>query len=280
MFFFNQLDSLLSLRSFCTTNFVDDKQYVLTEKEWSSLETLLDVLKIPFVATKKMQNEFFTLSDFFGVWLDIGEKLTKISHPMARRILIEMDNRKSALLENELVTSAIYLDPRFQICLDDTQKQEAVKFLIALWQRIKKHSDVIEENAECGESNENSDEMNDSKVSDLEKLLRKIELTKNTATKSIQSHGSEAVLRALQEFGNIKRMPPTESVVSFWEKHQHDEPILYELASVIYSVCATQVPVERSFSGLKYILNDLRTNISQECLENILMIYLNKNKEE
>lgn len=273
----------MALREFCTTNFAGDKQYTLTEIEWLLVETLRKVLEIPYIATKKMQAEFFTLSDFYGVWLEVSARLSPMSHPLARKMLVEMERRKADLMENPLMTSAIYLDPRFQLCLDEKQKEEAIRFLVALWQRIQKLTEQNEQETES-ENNEavgqsdlivpvhSNTEHETEKISYLEQLMRNIEIQKNATSKSV----GKVVLDTIQQFNGVDRLPPEVSVIEFWNKNKNIEDVLYELASVIYSVSATQVPVERSFSGLKFILSDLRTNISQKCLEDILMIYLNK----
>lgn len=51
----------------------------------------------------------------------------------------------------------------------------------------------------------------------------------------------------------------------------------------VLSVPATQVSVERLFSGLKFILSPLRTNINEHILENQLLVRANRifcNKEK
>lgn len=45
---------------------------------------------------------------------------------------------------------------------------------------------------------------------------------------------------------------------------------------VVLSVPATQVSVERLFSGLKFILSSLRTNNNKNILENQLLVRSNK----
>ena len=49
-------------------------------------------------------------------------------------------------------------------------------------------------------------------------------------------------------------------------------PELSELAKMVSGVPATQVSVERLFSGLKYILPPYRSNISSRNVEDILLL--------
>lgn len=49
------------------------------------------------------------------------------------------------------------------------------------------------------------------------------------------------------------------------------KPLLSQLALTVHDVPATQVSVERTFSALKFILNDLRTSVNENTLEKILL---------
>lgn len=48
--------------------------------------------------------------------------------------------------------------------------------------------------------------------------------------------------------------------------------ILYPLSLTSLAVPATQVSVERLFSGLKFILSPLRTNMGPELLDEIMLL--------
>jgi len=53
-------------------------------------------------------------------------------------------------------------------------------------------------------------------------------------------------------------------------------PELSQLAKVVFSAPATQVSVERLFSGLKFILSPYRSNIFSKNLENQLLVRTNR----
>lgn len=80
---------------------------------------------------------------------------------------------------------------------------------------------------------------------------------------------------AIESFDNIKKENPSMSIFEYWEKRR-DSP-LYNIATTILSVPCTQVSVERSFSALKFVYSDLREKLSNENIENILLIRLNDN---
>lgn len=72
------------------------------------------------------------------------------------------------------------------------------------------------------------------------------------------------------------RQPYTYDVWKHWLARKHTHPELYAVATVVHSVPSTQVSVERSFSALALVLSNIRTGLSDDILEEILIIKLNK----
>lgn len=66
------------------------------------------------------------------------------------------------------------------------------------------------------------------------------------------------------------------SIFDFWEKRKDISEELYLLAQILLGVPVTQVSVERLFSGLKYILPPIRSNIKSKILEEQLLLRTNK----
>ncbi|XP_036317372.1 uncharacterized protein LOC118732350, partial [Rhagoletis pomonella] len=66
-----------------------------------------------------------------------------------------------------------------------------------------------------------------------------------------------------------------DDVLKFWKGKQYTDPELYELSNVCFAVPPTQVTIERAFSTLRLVLTDYRNQLSQETLENILLVKLN-----
>jgi hypothetical protein len=64
-------------------------------------------------------------------------------------------------------------------------------------------------------------------------------------------------------------------ILEYWELKRIMFPNLYKVVNTILSVPVTQVSVERLFSALKLILNDQRTSMLDEKLDNVLLIKLN-----
>ena len=76
-------------------------------------------------------------------------------------------------------------------------------------------------------------------------------------------------------FANESRLGKNENVLQYCEQFKESKRKLYELSQVVLAVQTTQVSVERAFPSLKYILSPLRTNMSEQLLEDILLIRRN-----
>lgn len=73
----------------------------------------------------------------------------------------------------------------------------------------------------------------------------------------------------------FERLNADEDILEFWKSKKISDPELYGLSNVILSVPATQVSVERAFSGVGLILTARRTQLSEKTLSDILMVKLN-----
>ncbi|XP_039969907.1 uncharacterized protein LOC120781740 [Bactrocera tryoni] len=64
-------------------------------------------------------------------------------------------------------------------------------------------------------------------------------------------------------------------VLTYWKEKQYTDQELYAISNVCYAVPPTQVSIERAFSALRLVLTDYRNRLSQDVLENILLVKLN-----
>lgn len=65
------------------------------------------------------------------------------------------------------------------------------------------------------------------------------------------------------------------NVLDYWKGIYNKDPDLGRLAEVALAVPATQVSVERAFSALSTILTKMRSKLSKETINNILIVKLN-----
>ena len=65
------------------------------------------------------------------------------------------------------------------------------------------------------------------------------------------------------------------NILQYWNLRQYSNPQLYKLSQVILSAPATQVSVERLFSALALCLSHLRTKLSSQSLNELMLVKQN-----
>lgn len=108
----------------------------------------------------------------------------------------------------------------------------------------------------------------DSSVDSLETILKNIEKE--------NSEKHHTVRDLLNEFLKEKRVALHENVLQWWEDRRNIRPQFYIVAKVLLAIPATQVSVERLFSGVKFIMNPSRNRLEEDSLNAILVLRTNK----
>lgn len=86
----------------------------------------------------------------------------------------------------------------------------------------------------------------------------------------------EEIDLALERLGLMQRERNKHiNFFEYWCARRSQEPVLFELVKIVVAAAPTQTSVERSFSALSFILNPLRTRITDHHLEAVLIIKLN-----
>lgn len=133
----------MNLKSFCESlnNVIEHKNIqnlLLSESEWKLFDVILSTLK-PFASVaKKLQKATSTLSESYGLWLNIQIKIERQSRTdqFAKMLLAEMDSFRGELIDVPIVKSALYLDSRYNILLDADDKAIAEDVLESLYNRV------------------------------------------------------------------------------------------------------------------------------------------------
>lgn len=81
------------------------------------------------------------------------------------------------------------------------------------------------------------------------------------------------VRKALEYFNNCTRLERSKNVFNWWHKNPHRD--LKTLAEVALALPVTQVSVERTFSGLRYILDELRLGLKDDVIDAIMFLRCN-----
>lgn len=238
--------------------------------EWIAVKKCLDVLEPFYKYTLRLQSQSHTLSDFYGNWLHISIKLKKMPDSELKRIIIdEMEARQVMLLDNPVMISAVFLDPRFQRTLNDEQKKLAIFFLTGVYQKITNlEKSTSESPGQDNARNENADNVDNSdSFEEMTSFLNAI--PHGSSDNQVCCNTTEVLEKFVGVTADVKT-----SILQYW-KEKEDEQVLYKLSQVIFSVPPTQTTVERAFSALGLILTPLRTRISDQNLQNILIVRLN-----
>lgn len=239
---------------------------------------ILNTLRIPFEVTKAVQNASFTLSDFYGSWLRMERKLkTIIEAPnaltnFAQTLMEKIAERKSSLLNNQALLCAVYLDPRYKHRLTSDEVSIAKIALEMLYLRAKKAQELTVQTDSSANVKEDSFE-NECVGSGMQRVFPRSNKQKKATVASIDRAD---IGDAFAAYENVDRCHHEDSILEFWFATKDEHPVIYVLACIIFAIPPTQATVERAFSALGYIYNPLRTKLSERMLEDILMIYLNK----
>lgn len=254
----------------------------LSAAHWAELDSLIAALKPAAIVTKQFQSPSLTLTDFFGIWINLRLKMQQMvnSSNIVQQLFNAIKARENSVLANPIVLAAVCLHPRLKVLLSNDQTQLAINVLINLWERLKKikskRDDALNELEESGNSWTGNN-------SALELYLLQMEnaaglSNRGNSTDAIENEStSHDLKKIIDTFVKSKQSSANQrtGIIDFWLKRKASDPELYQLACIVNNIPATQVVVERNFSGLACILTPKRTNLLDQNLENILLCKLN-----
>ncbi|KAM7306571.1 uncharacterized protein ISCGN_010274 [Ixodes scapularis] len=271
------LRRLLELREFCDDLFSADDEVHFTEEDWLNTEQIVLSFSAAEAATKVLQREQLTMGDFYGTWLKCRMQTSKVDSPIATALVAFMKRREKWLLGNNLFCAAIYLDPRYHVSLSSDEKSRAKQHLMRTWEQMKTASE--QPRVRLLDSPDSSDRAETLSADDDLELFLKEREEGSSESRTKSSRKSAQIERLLESFEREPRIKKEANVLEFWRKEKPRFPELYQLAVVALAVPATQVSVERAFSGLKYILSCQRTRLTPTTLDDVLLlrsVYANK----
>lgn len=255
------------------------KCYELFLHKLPALKQILRALEIPYEATIAIQHSTYTLSDFYGSWLKMERSLNKLvlenlecECKFALALVGEVEKRKKILLNNQALISAVYLDPRFNFKLSAEEIRIAKITIEKLFDRLKVFKSSASAQVEMATKTDDDSFEDDCVASGLPRAFH----GKSTTQVVDQYFFSANISRLFENYERSDRLHHKDSVLSFWVERKIDDPVLYELASIIQAIPPTQATVERAFSALGCVFNHKTSSLSDSSLENILMIVLNK----
>lgn len=257
-----------------------EEPITLSAQDWESYANAEKILKYPYEATMKMQEESLTLVDFFVIWRNLSMILKSLKLKMAEDIVQAMKIRENdtKILKAPPTLACVFLHFKYGLILDDSEKSMAVQHIINVWQRIKSVSSC--NNPEIINALEISDQRlrTENDCVDIEDLL-KLRHNNSSSQMLLQDDVSSAT-HAIRRYELLMRKSePIDSKatsIEFWSRYKSVERDLYKVACVLNSAAPTQVSVERCFSALSIVLNPQRTNLTATNLNNIMVVGMNK----
>lgn len=200
-------------------------------------------------------------------------------------LLKSLESREEKLVRNSVYKMALFLDPRFFFLLSESDKTEARSQLKKLWDAFetiqepsteenpepipKKIPSKLEAFLEVKQRQLSSSPMSSS--SRLDTFLKSASEKKNSRSKSSMKAYTE-----IESF-SIEPQPVSTNLLAYWHGIKNQFPYVYILAMIVLSVPSSQTSVERLFSSMNFVFNNRRSNLSQDNLENILLIRSNYN---
>ncbi|XP_062698896.1 uncharacterized protein LOC115266423 [Aedes albopictus] len=253
---------------------------------WDFIEEYVTAFEALYHCTIAVQKLDTTLSDFFIEWIRAYGRIWEIdeTNRFKQQLITAMENRQQKLFCNRVFRTAVYFDPRLNFngssLLSQAQKEDAVRFCLQMWTRIKSET-------KCSE---NGSDENDSAIANTKnapttdgpscsKFSLNHYLTRTIGSGSpqtVQLTSLEQRIRAVQYQKRIDADAPF-STIQYWAAKRFEDPQVWEIAKVVLGVPGTQCSIERDFNLFNLTLTKSRSKLSSKSLQDILTVRTNKN---
>ncbi|KAE9523319.1 hypothetical protein AGLY_016267 [Aphis glycines] len=288
---FDMIERLQHLKAFIQNMAANDsklRKFELSHFEWQQVDILFKTLLPAKICTKKLQYEQLTLTDFYGAWIACRIETESLNNEFSNKLVQCLRSREQNIMNNQVLLAAIFLDPRFSITLTEDQCNIAITHLINIWFHIKEleTSQVDSNNANIEIENNIDESLTNNYDTDiLEDFLKQKENDKQCSSisslTSSQPNSQNSISTKMETLLKTyqldeKRLNHKTNILEFWKTMKKKYPEIYQLSQIVFSVPATQVSVERLFSGLKFILSPYRCNITPIHLEDQLLVRTNR----
>ncbi|CAK1582169.1 unnamed protein product [Parnassius mnemosyne] len=268
----NMLERLHKLKDFCTTNLVFEPETI-----WDSIEKYLNILEPCRILSKMLQMEQLSFGDFYIAWMKCRLQVEQIDDNFAQRLLCCLRSRQEMLFTNEYFLAATYLDPRVNATLSNAQQISARAVLVETYKRLTRlatpepSTSGVDDDAPGTSAELDSCGQNINFGNYLREHFFSIRHTTTDEPHTSQSLEREINLKLIA-FIQEPVLPSKTNVLEYWERKQFTDPYFYKLAKVILATPPTSVSVERLFSSLKFVLNNLRMSLSDSIIDDVLVV--------
>ncbi|XP_042215908.1 uncharacterized protein LOC121862043 [Homarus americanus] len=272
---YDMLECVVKSKPFLLQIGLAKELFRLSEKDWAYIDNLLCSLKPLHSTTIALQLSKLTAGEFLCEWLKCKIKLRQLaivdserSTSVSAAFLQAMEEREVNILSNPAFLSAIYMDPRYQCLLKEPQKVVAKAHLTALWRRLS----IMNMNSDISCESEKNEEDPPSDDSLIEQLLCESDSTTRAST-ATNVHEASVMIKS---FDSTPRVERKEDIFHWWHCHPHTE--LKRLAEAVIGLpvsAVTQASADRTFSGLRYILQERRLGHKADIIDALMMLRCN-----
>lgn len=275
----DMLERILTLKEAIISTLALDNPELnsITQEEWMMLPVLIDLLK-PFraiteeISAEKNVTVSKVLIFVYMTYLHINEYFNKADLPNKLKCVIQVfrDNffkRFATVEDNEILTAATVLDPRFKKYgfKDDRKYNVTVQRLRKEIANLNTEQDITEKISIT--QNENSGKS----ISDS--IWARFD---NTVSNLIQEKNSTVIgILELDRYLSAPLISRTENPLSWWHERRHVYPNLFKLVKKYLCVPATSVPCERIFSKAGQVVTEKRSRLKPKNVEKILFLNVN-----
>lgn len=260
----DMLDRLVNLKDFCKEHYSD----LIGDETWSKIEESLQALKPCRVLSKRLQEEQLTFGDFYIYWIKCITELEQMNTPIALYLVICMKAREGNLLTNDTFLSAVYMDPRVNSILSEEQNERARIHLMHTHQRYI-NLQLQTQDRPTDENDLNQDNVPHTSRSNIDGFF---ERRYRERQRERPTEACNQLKNSLIDFLNSPLLPTHENILKYWYEKRFTDPQLYSLSTIALATPPTQVSVERLFSSLKFILNNLRMSLKDSIIDDILLV--------
>ena len=116
----------------------------LTDNQWNEIKQLEELLEHPFLTTKQMQSAHSTPGSFYKEWKTLIFKLSHVSGKLADAIRASIQHREAKLMNNDVLLSAIYVDPKYRTTLNKEQLERGKHTLVNIAISMQNISNINE----------------------------------------------------------------------------------------------------------------------------------------
>ena len=227
-----------------------------------------------------MQTAHLTPGSFYKEWKTLIFKLLHIGGKLADAIRACMQHREAKFMNNDVLLSAIYVDPKYRITLNKEQLERIRRTLVNIFIDMQNFSKINETCKNTPSLLSLSETLSTASFSDNDLDFKKqldMQAKRQRLKKEISDEPNfdatfrESFEKALVKIEKIDRS----STLTVLQAIEHYPQIVQKVAYTVTALPLTQVSVERLFSALHLIRSDLRSSMKEDSIKTNLFMRSN-----